>query len=282
MNSRKQMISRQFNRSAAGSYDRHANVQRTMADQLSQSLLHEFSPKADAALNILEIGCGTGALTERLANDWPDAIITALDLAPEMINAAKHRIGIVSKGSNIRFLSADIEEWAPIAASGSFDFIVANACFQWLSHPVDTLLHLRRLLRSEGEGMLAFATFGPDTFHELHESFKAVYLASGKVPQRHGLSFKSTSEWKYLLEQAGFTSVQVARSIQTEVFVSPSEFLHAVKAVGASTSEAAVTPGISSRSLITGMYKEYKNKFSIPAGIGATYELLFIQALAAR
>jgi malonyl-CoA O-methyltransferase len=270
------MISRQFNRSAAGSYDKHANVQHTMADQLSQTLINEFIPKANPALNILEIGCGTGALTERLADDWPNAMIHALDIAPAMINVAKHRFGIVSKPSNIRFVLADVENWAPNVSSNAFDIIVANACFQWLSQPKETLIHLRRLLRSEG--ILVFTTFGPDTFQELHESFKTVYLASGQVPQRHGLTFKSTLEWKCLLEEAGFTSIQVASSIQTEVFTSVREFLHSVKAVGASTTEAAITRGISSRSLFTSMYKEYENKFSMPGGIAATYELLLIKA----
>ena len=38
MNKRLSAIQRQFNRSAAGSYDNHAHVQRVMAERLSQSI----------------------------------------------------------------------------------------------------------------------------------------------------------------------------------------------------------------------------------------------------
>ena len=38
MSKRLSAIQRQFNRSAAGSYDDHAHVQRVMAERLSQSI----------------------------------------------------------------------------------------------------------------------------------------------------------------------------------------------------------------------------------------------------
>jgi malonyl-CoA O-methyltransferase len=280
MSNRKQIIKRHFNRSAAGTYDQYANVQCFMADRLVQSLQKPFYSGEPAALNILEIGCGTGTLTEMLANKWSCSMITALDIAPEMIKAAEHRLRLGSGRARIRFLHADVEEWVYEALTGSFDLIVANACFQWLSEPSKTLRNLRGLLRSEG--LLVFTTFGPDTFRELHEAFNAVYNANGNVPQRHGLSFQSASEWKSMLAEAGFSTIQAACSTQIEIFASVREFLHSVKAVGASASEAADKGGFSSRSLFTNMYMEYEKRFSLPEGIAATYELLLFQAQAAK
>lgn len=280
MSNRKNAIRRQFNRSAAGSYDKHAQVQRSMADRLAKKLLKAADQEETTRLNIVEIGCGTGTLTEMLVNDWPGASITALDIAPAMIEAAEQRVKASDESgcssSRVRFLHADVEKWAPDAPAESFDFIVANACFQWLSRPSETLENLRRLLRPNG--LLVFTTFGPDTFRELHEAFDAVYRASGIEPQRHGLSFQSPTEWHSLLEEAGFSTIQFERAIQTEKYASAKDFLHSVKAVGASTSEAAVLRGLSTRQLFAGMYKEYENKFSIPEGVTATYDLLFIQA----
>ncbi|KRE49652.1 malonyl-ACP O-methyltransferase BioC [Paenibacillus sp. Soil522] len=284
MSSRKNAIRRQFNRSAAGSYDRHAHVQRIMADNLAKKLLKAMDHGETTKLNIVEIGCGTGTLTEMLVNDWPGASITALDIAPAMIEVAEQRVKASnecgSSSSRVRFLLADVEKWASDASAESFDIIVANACFQWLSRPSETLGKLRRLLRAEG--LLVFTTFGPDTFRELHEAFNAVYRASGIEPQRHGLSFQSSGEWQSLLQEAGFSTIQFENSIQTEKYATARDFLHSVKAVGASTSEAAVLRGLSTRQLFAGMYKEYENKFSIPGGVAATYDLLFIQAGVSR
>ncbi|MEK8131599.1 malonyl-ACP O-methyltransferase BioC [Paenibacillus filicis] len=286
MSSRISNIRRQFNRSA-NSYDAHAHVQRLMSDRLAQSLLGWKNKSDIDRLSMLEIGCGTGTLTEILVTEWPSASMTALDIAPEMIRLAEQRVlsddasfnGIrTMTADRVRFLHADVEVWAKNAPASLFDLIVSNACFQWLSHPRQTLGHLRRMLRPGGS--LIFTTFGPDTFCELHEAFHAVYRAHGMEPQRHGLWFLSIDEWNSMLKESGFSSIQFDRSIQKEKYASARDFLHSVKAMGASTSEAVTMRGLSSRRLFASMYKEYEEKFSLPGGVAASYDLLWIQALA--
>ncbi|MDR6878379.1 malonyl-ACP O-methyltransferase BioC [Bacillus sp. 3255] len=266
-------IARQFDRSSAGSYDRHAAVQRTMAMQLGEELPYEVAQPAV----ILDVGCGTGDLTGRLAAAWPQAAITALDIAPGMLQAAQRRLqSAQAAGVGVRFLQADVERWSPCAEEASFDLIVSSACFQWLRDPKMTLRHLRRMLRPGGQ--LAFSTFGPDTFYELHASFHEVYRSLNLRPQRHGLAFRSGAEWCELLAEAGFTSVHERRSMYRATYPSPRDFLLAVKELGASASEARAVPGVSARRLFAGMYQAYTNKFSTQEGVGATYELLTLRA----
>ncbi|MFS0838401.1 methyltransferase domain-containing protein [Paenibacillus sp. 1P03SA] len=192
-------IRRQFDRSASGLYDRSAGVQRFMAAQLAGMIRDELvgthaAPLARipaANLPVLEIGCGTGLLTERLAALLPPGgRLTAADLSPAMLEAAKSRLyargGRNGQGSGacprdadtpvaaaalaglppdaVRFLQADAEEWAAGAPSSSCGLIASSACFQWFVRPAQTLVHLRRLLKPHGK--LAAATFGPDTFTE--------------------------------------------------------------------------------------------------------------------
>ncbi|MFF2015160.1 malonyl-ACP O-methyltransferase BioC [Paenibacillus sp. NPDC058177] len=286
MSSRISDIRRQFNRNA-NSYDTHAHVQRLMSDRLAKSFLGMKTKSNISGPNILEIGCGTGTLTEILVSEWPSANITALDIAPAMIKLAEQRVlsdeanfnGIRKKPSDrLRFLQADVEMWALDAKAASFDLIVSNACFQWLSNPRQTLGHLQRMLRPGGS--LIFTTFGPDTFCEMHEAFNEAYRANGLEPQRHGLRFLSTGEWNSILKESGFSSIQLERSIQTEKYASARDFLHSVKSMGASTSEAVNVRGLSSRRLFANMYKEYEEKFSIEGGVTASYDLLLIQASA--
>ncbi|NUU59502.1 malonyl-ACP O-methyltransferase BioC [Paenibacillus agri] len=286
MSSRISDIGRQFNRNA-NSYDAHAQIQCLMSDRLAKSFLGLMNKSNISGPDILEIGCGTGALTEIIVNEWPSANITALDIAPAMIKLAKQRVlsdeanfnGIRKMNSgSLHFLHADIEMWAPDAKAASFDLIVSNACFQWLSNPGRTLGHLRRMLRPGG--LLIFTTFGPDTFCEMHEAFNGAYRANGLEPQRHGLRFLSTDEWNSMLKESGFSSIQLERSLQTEKYASARDFLHSVKSMGASTSEAVNVRGLSSRQLFASMYKEYEEKFSIEGGVTASYDLLLIQASA--
>ncbi|OMF23256.1 malonyl-[acyl-carrier protein] O-methyltransferase BioC [Paenibacillus sp. FSL H8-0548] len=283
-NSRISAIGRQFNRSS-NSYDTHAHVQRTMAHQLVRSLIGWKNKRFIVEPNILEIGCGTGSLTQMVVKEWPSAKITALDVAPEMIEVAMKRVQLAddllgtikSSSGRIRFIHADIENWAADAPASSYDYIVSNACFQWLSNPEDTLGHLQRMLRPGG--ILLFSTFGPDTFNEMHRSFHEVYRAFGMEPQRHGLSFHSTLQWQHMIEESGYANFNYKRYIHMEKYASARDFLHSVKAMGASTSEAVTMKGQSLRRLFTNMYKEYEGEFSIEGGVAATYDLLIIQSI---
>jgi 2-polyprenyl-3-methyl-5-hydroxy-6-metoxy-1,4-benzoquinol methylase len=70
-----------------------------------------------SATNILEIGCGEGAVTERLVRAFPDAQITAIDITPS--------VGRLFRGdaSRVNFRQAPVEEIAA-TAPGAFDVVV--------------------------------------------------------------------------------------------------------------------------------------------------------------
>lgn len=278
MNGENKKLIRRFNRSAAGAYDLHASVQRDMAAMLMEALGIRLFKEEDDKLSMLEIGCGTGHLTRLLAGKWPNAEIVALDIASEMIAAAEQRMRSTSSKAQVSFLHHDVETWASHAESSSFDLIVSSACFQWLRHPGNTLKELRRML-SPG-GTLAFATFGPDTFRELHASFDEAYSRRGLKPQRHGLTFQTPEQWKASLLEAGFSMKREWRSHRIETYDSVAGFLHAVKALGASSSEAAAAGGLGNRRLFADMFQTYGAAFGTPEGVAATYDLLLFQAVA--
>ncbi|QYR21971.1 malonyl-ACP O-methyltransferase BioC [Paenibacillus sp. sptzw28] len=288
MSSRLELIRRQFNRSAAGAYDTHANVQRAMAQSLAEFVNRHPDLRDKSNVDILEIGCGTGALTEKLRAAWPAGNITALDAAPAMLDAAKRRVDETSNARSIHaaphipgvthidFVLSDAESWAAAAASGSFDLIVSSACFQWFVRPGETLRELKRLLRPGG--ILAFTTFGPQTFRELHSAFEEVYLSKGLTPLHHGLSLRPPEEWLSLLEEAGFGQGRLERIARTESYPTVRDFLHSVKAVGASATEASHSPGLGQRRLFAEMFQAYESRFSCPGGILVTYDLLMLNA----
>jgi SAM-dependent methyltransferase len=102
-------------------------------------LLRQLPARCNEAL---EIGCGTGAFARRLAGRA--AHVTALDLAPAMIDAARQR----SAGfKNIDFLAADALAWH--YPPEGYDCIVSIATFHHL--PLEEILpRLRAALRPGG------------------------------------------------------------------------------------------------------------------------------------
>jgi len=93
----------------------------------------------DAA--VLEVGCGTGQLTERLTGCG--LRVTAIDIGKSMIEAARQRV----TGADVSFEATSFETLA--AADESFDLIISAAAFHWID-PEVAFSKSARLLRPGG------------------------------------------------------------------------------------------------------------------------------------
>ena len=106
-NQSKRSIRSHFNRHARD-YDDHANIQRDLANWMLETL-----PVRESTVHrILEIGCGTGYVTERLVSMFPHARIVAVDIAPAMLEMTAAKIGPTSR---VFYLEHDIEHPLPEA-----------------------------------------------------------------------------------------------------------------------------------------------------------------------
>jgi SAM-dependent methyltransferase len=109
----------------AGRYDRgpEANAKWFEEAAALRADLERFDPAGD----VLELACGTGLWTRELVARADR--VTAVDAAREMIDINRSRVG----GDGVRYLQADLFEWAPPPAA--FD-----VCFFgfWLSHVPET------------------------------------------------------------------------------------------------------------------------------------------------
>jgi ubiquinone/menaquinone biosynthesis C-methylase UbiE len=90
---------------------------------------------------VLEIGCGTGQLTEPLAR--AGFRLTAIDIGPSLIAAARRRV----LGADVSFQVTSFEDLA--AADASFDLVISAAAFHWID-PGVAFSKSARLLRPGG------------------------------------------------------------------------------------------------------------------------------------
>jgi len=115
---------------------------------------------------VLEVGCGTGQLTEGLARFGFD--LTAIDLGPSMIAHARRRL----VGAAISLQVASFEDFA--AADDSFDLIVSGTAFHWVD-PEVKFRKSARLLRPGG--WLALVATGEQYDEPFAEALLAMWVA---------------------------------------------------------------------------------------------------------
>jgi ubiquinone/menaquinone biosynthesis C-methylase UbiE len=95
-------------------------------------------------MSILDLGCGPGHFTERVAQWLPNARIAAADSESRMLDAARTRLG--ARASIVHALAHDTG-----LADASFDFVIARLLFQHLPDPAAVARECHRVLKPGGK-----------------------------------------------------------------------------------------------------------------------------------
>ncbi len=162
----KHLIRESFDR-AAPHYDEVAVLQQEIGQRLLERLdLIKLEPK-----RVLDVGAGTGILSNALCKRYKGCEVIALDLAPAMLKLAHQRQGMVNRWfGKQRFVCGDAEQ-LPLA-DNCLDMVFSNFAIQWCSNLDLAFSEFQRVLKPGG--LLLFTTFGPDTLKELRQAWQAV------------------------------------------------------------------------------------------------------------
>jgi ubiquinone/menaquinone biosynthesis C-methylase UbiE len=123
--------------------------------------LFTYRPIHDAVLaridglepsTVVDLGCGTGQLTQRLIRGFPDANIVGVDLSDGMLTEAASRLRQV--GSDDQPLVRADALQLPFAAS-SIDLVVCTESFHWYPDQAAALAELARVLNPGGRLLIA-------------------------------------------------------------------------------------------------------------------------------
>jgi ubiquinone/menaquinone biosynthesis C-methylase UbiE len=121
-----------------------------------------------AGSEVLEVGCGTGQLTESLVRYG--FRLTAIDIGPSMVAAAQRRLD----DSALPFRVSSFEDFT--AADASFDLIVSGTAFHWVD-PEVMFRKPARLLRPGG--WLALLETGERYDDPLGAALRGMWAARG-------------------------------------------------------------------------------------------------------
>ena len=148
---------------------------------------------------ILDVGCGTGTLTEKLAENG--AIVTGIDASAEMIAKAKEAY------PNIQFFVKDATNFS---FDEPFDAVFSNATLHWINDQEKALQCIYNSLKQGGR--FVFEMGGKHNIESIHNAVKKALMEEAFENNTNVVSnyFPSVAEQAMLLEKVGFEIRNVA------------------------------------------------------------------------
>ncbi len=95
----------------------------------------------DRASMVVDLGCGSGSVTEKMAERWPGARVIRVDASPEMLSVARQKNPMIS------WVEGDLARWSIDARA---DVVYSNAALHWLADHDRLFPHLADQLRPGG------------------------------------------------------------------------------------------------------------------------------------
>jgi trans-aconitate 2-methyltransferase len=127
--------------------------------------------KVRPGVQAIDLGCGTGELTRRLADRLPGSQVLGIDSSPEMLERAR-----MLEGPGLRFERVSIEQ-----VEGHWDLVLSNAALQWVDdHPA----LVPRLLSSVRPGGQLVVQMPSNHTHPTHTLILEI---AGQSPFREAL-----------------------------------------------------------------------------------------------
>lgn len=188
------------------SYDGHADVQRQIACDLAEMLLVQ-TPESGFE-DVVELGCGTGLLTNELCDRFPFRHLHLYDLVGSLASR-------FSGKSRVSFTVADLNTLSSLPRN---NLTASGSCLQWIGNKARLFGVVHNAL-ADG-GIFAAATFRQGNLGEI--------AACGGNP----LDCPSSEEWLGLLRRGGFDILEWREKESQLEFDTPLDVLRHLKRTG--------------------------------------------------
>lgn len=159
----KQQVANSFG-DAAVFYDKHADLQKEVADRLLASLQpwRDIIPSG----SIIELGAGTGFVTKGLVDLYPDREIEVTDLSEDMVAFCRNKL---DDHDNLKFKVLDAEQ-VPEYEDPLYSMTLSGFAAHWFRDPAQTLAKWLEITKPGGLLLASFA--GNESFPTWREHCK--------------------------------------------------------------------------------------------------------------
>lgn len=241
MLSTKHKIIRNFDKKAS-TYEAGAQVQARVAWQLAHRL-EGLQPEG-----VLEIGCGTGLLSQHLIQLFPEASLLITDVSLAMLQQCQQW---VASHRSIDFMCMDGEQFA---LSKQYDLIVSSMTLHWFMDLQRSCIDITNQL--ERGGQFVFSILGENSFKEWRMMCQQFNLpiATPLFPAEH-------------LLQTMLPNVELEVETYQQTYSSAYAFLSSLKTIG------AIAPRMCYSPLPSGQLRQVLRRFN--SEITISYEVIY-------
>jgi len=169
---------------------------------VAQSFVEWLSP--GSGLKWLDVGCGSGALSEVIVNDFEPLALIALDQSEGFINAARDRLGDRAQYKLGDALDLPLE-------NDVINACVSGLVLNFIPEPLKALAEMQRVTKGGGDvavyvwdyaGTMGFLTHFWNTADNLSP-------AAAKLHEGHRFPDSNADGLKSMFEQTGFVDIDI-------------------------------------------------------------------------
>ncbi|WP_088893461.1 methyltransferase domain-containing protein [Leptolyngbya ohadii] len=208
---------------AASIYHQSATVQQAGAKHLIS-----FTQKNGFQLpqgNLLEIGCGTGFLTQELVNRFRDRAILITDLSSEMLAFCQFHLSLPPGENRVKFQQLDGEQ-LPLPEK-PYALIASGFALQWFDRPLQTIDRWIKATQPGGWLLISFPT--DRSFPEWRHVCQELNLPLTLNPLPNADALLETLQ---TLPVRCLTNEMISQTFHTDAI----DFLRSLKTIGAGSS----------------------------------------------
>jgi len=182
-------------------YEKSSSAQEKWADEI----LSRLALRGDES--ILDIGCGDGRITAKMAALVKDGSVTGIDTSQEMIGFARKRFP-QSSFPNLEFRYGDASRLTYV---DEFDLVISFACLHWILDHRPVLDGIKASLRHGGRTFLQFGGRGnaADILRAVNEVISEERWSESFREFRFPYGFFGPEEYRAWAEDAGLEAIRV-------------------------------------------------------------------------
>ncbi len=246
---------------AAPFYDAAAILQQEVANRLVDRMdLMSMKP-----VSILDAGSGTGFVSQLIAERFPKAKITALDLAFNMLKQAKNKHTFKQRwNKQFRYVHAEVEN-LPFA-DASVELVISGLTMQWCQDLPKVFKEFKRVLAPGG--LLMFSSFGPDTLKELRQCWAEVDDLA------HVNAFADLHDVGDALLQSGFADPVMDMEMLTVTYKDVKTVMSDLKQIGAHNVMQGRSHNITGKNKLQKMIQAYE-QFRVDDLVPVSHEIVY-------